>query len=453
METSRSTCSLPSGDLPRMTLGKQLPWGTALFALFLALVAFLKSSAAGPSSTQGNVLLTVSLGAGTALAVSTFPAGTLHTFLGLYLALEVLAVNSMVGYSTLTYLSLVIAGLLACCIGQFHKSSIALPGIPWLLCLAVVVFLQFIRSASMRDAFPVLCDEIAFTLVLWSFSQIPRTDIGKATAAFIVGTCGAGLAFLFLSPLTGSRLGFDLGFNSNELGNVVGAALLLLASSLSFRRQRVMFWGIAGILGVLLVLSESRTSTYACFGGIVLFLFLRRKRWIAVSLALAAVALVLVSYWKQLDDDPFALAGRLASPVSLSFEESSAQRAKIWGFLLTQVSDHWKWGIGLRNVSEMTAEAGIGTTVASNNFFTGYQAHNLYLTLLLELGILGLVLLLGWQLRILSWGFRRPFDNALLICMMLYLMSEGFFQGVMPNFLSAFLLIAAWRVQSEPRTQ
>lgn len=450
MEASQSIRSA-STRLPQNYRGEELPWGTACLSLFLALAALQRLSAVGPSSTQANVLVTLSLLVCAALAVSAFPGGTLCAFLGLYLALKVLCVSSIVGYSTATYLSLVIATVLARRVGQICKSPIELPGTPWLLWLGVVVFFQFFRSPSLHDAFPVLCDEIVFTLVLWRLPRVPRMDIRAAAKAFIIGTCGAGLAFLLLSPTAVFRLGFDVGFNPNELGNVIGAALLLLTSGFFIRRQGVTFWGLAAILAVLLLRTESRTSIYACFGGIILFLFLRRKRRIAISLALAAVAFVLVSQVKQFDSDPFSLAGRLASPVSESFEDSGAQRAVIWGFLLTQIGNHWKWGAGLRSVPEMTAAAGIGVMETSGNTSIGYQSHNLYLTLLLELGLLGLVLMLGWQFKILIWGISRPFENALLISIMLYLMIQGFFEGSNLNFLSAFLLIAASRVQSEPR--
>jgi O-antigen ligase len=357
----------------------------------------------------------------------------------------------MVGYSTASYLAFVIAILLARYLKQARSES-ELPGTLWLLCLAVLVFLQFFRSASMRDSFPVLCDILSFTVVIWCFPRISRTDLQRAGSAFIIGTVGAGLAFLFVSPISAYRLGFELGFNPNELGYVIGAALLLLASGSVVRKEHFAFWWMVTALSVLLVLTQSRTSIYACFGAIVLFLFLRRKRLLAASLALAAVALLSVGYVRQVDD-PFSLTGRLASPISESFDESSAQRARIWGFLLTQVGSYWKWGAGLRNVSEITAEAGIGVIGPAGNVSIGYQSHNLYLTTLLELGVLGLCFLLAWQFGILYRGLRQSDSSALLIPMMLYVMIQGFFGGFFGgynlNFLSAFLLVAAYRVQSK----
>jgi O-antigen ligase len=371
----------------------------------------------------------------------------------LYLTLEVLGTSSIVGYRTATYLSLVVAALLAQRLGQIQKCTIDLPGTTWLLCLAAVIFAQSFRSASMRDAFPVLCDASAFTLVLWKLPGIPRSDIRKAASAFIIGTCGAGLAILAASPSTMFRLGFDLGFNPNELGNAVGAALLLLASGFYIRRQHFNFWWMAGALTILLLLTGSRTSIYTCFGGIILFLLLRKRRRIAAYLAMAVIILVLIGYTKQSDDDPFSLTGRVASPISQSFDESGAQRATIWAFLLTQVSTHWKWGAGLTNVSAVAEAAGMPVMDSSKKMFVGYQSHNVYLTVLLELGILGLLFLLVWQFKLIRSGFRRPYDNALLVPMMLYLMIQGFLQGFNLNFLTAFLLVAAYRVQSEPGLQ
>lgn len=452
MEASQNIHSV-APRLSGTTLNERLPWGAAFLSLFLAFVACQKLSAAGPSSTPGSLGLSFFLVACATVAVSLFPGGAFRTFLCLYLTLEILGTSSIVGYRTATYVSLVVAFLLARRLSQARKCTIELPGTSWLLCFAAAVFAQFFRSASMRDAFPVLCDAFAFTLVLWKLPGISRVDIREAANAFIMGTCGAGLAILVASPLPLSRLGFDLGFNPNELGNAVGAALLLLASGFFIRRQHFSFWWIAGALAVLLLLTGSRTSIYACFGGIILFMLLRKRRRIAAYMAVAAIALVFVGYTNQSDDDLFSPTGRVASPISLSFDESSAQRATIWAFLLTQVNTHWKWGAGLTNVSQIAEAAGMPVMDASNKTFIGYQTHNLYLTVVLELGILGLLFLLVWQFKLLYWGLRRPYDYALLITMMPYLIIQGFFQGVNLNILTAFLLVAAYRVQSEPKLQ
>jgi hypothetical protein len=444
MEASQSIDSLAS-RLPRNAVQERFPWGSAVLSFLITLVACLKLRAAGPSSEHGSLLLTVFMAGCAILALSVFPGKVLRAFVGLYLALEVLGVSSVIGYSTASYLGLVIAVMLARHLAWIDSSKIELPGTrPWLLCLAVLVFLQFFRSTSMRDSFPVLCDSLTFALVVWTFPRISGADLQGVTKAFVCGTLGAGLAFFVVSPLSAYRLGFDLGFNPNELGSVLGAALLLLASGFCIRKEHFSFWYIFAALAALLVLTQSRTSIYACFGGIVLFLVFRKKRLLAMSLALAAVALLLIGYVRQADD-PLSLTGRLASPVAESFDESSAQRAVIWGFLLTQVGSYWKWGAGLRNVSEMTASAGIGVAGPSHNVALGYQSHNLYLTVLLELGIFGLLFLLVWQFKVLYSAFQRSSSSALLIPMMLYVMLQGFFGGLNLNFMSAFLLVAAYR--------
>jgi O-antigen ligase len=450
METLPVVDSVFPGS-PRAALNERLPWAMVLVSFLLTLIACQQLNITGTPSEGGDVLRTLLLVGCAAIGFLLFPGRTLQTYLCSYLALRVLSVSSLVGYSTTSYIALTIAVLLIYRLNRAHKSPIELPGTPWLLCFAVLVCLQFFRSASMRDSFPVLSDEVVFTLVLWRFAQISKAEIRKAANALIVGTCAGGVAFLLVSKMDTYRLGWDLGFNPNELGNVIGAVLLLLVSGFFLRRQYFAYWGIVGSLAILLLLTGSRSSIYACFLGIILFLFLRKMRRTAVTVAFVAIAIVAMGYSSQLDYDPSSMTGRLASPISLSFDESSAQRATIWAFLLTQVGAHWKWGAGLGNVS-VVAEAA-GAPVIENNVFVGFQSHNLYLTVLLELGILGLLLLLGWQLKTLYWAFTRPLENALLIAMMLYLTILGFFEGSNLNFLSAFLLIAAYRVQSEPRIQ
>lgn len=446
MESPQNIASSFS-SLPGQSFMGRLPWGTSLIALLLAFMACEKLKLDGPSSAVGNILVTILVVVCASLAVSLFPLAALRAFVCLYLALRALGVSSILGYYTVAYVSLVLAVLLAFFLDEGNKSRLELPGTTWLLCLGALVFVQFFRAVSMRDAFPVLCEQGAFTLVVWKFLRISRTDLRDVAIAFVMGTCWAGLAFLLTSPLDGYRLGFDLGFNPNELGNIVGAALLLLGSGFLMRERGINLWFMIVILSTLLVLTGSRTSIYACVGGIILSFLLRRRRGAAVFLVIAILAGFLIISKGPSDDDPFSLTSRLLSPVSQSFDESGAQRAAIWGFLLNQVGNYWKVGAGLANVSEVVISAGVGRAETANIAFIGYQTHNLYLTVVLELGILGFFFLLAWQFRILYWAVRRSFDNALLIPMMLYLIIQGFLQGSNLNFFSGFLLVAACSVQ------
>jgi O-antigen ligase len=446
MESSQNIASsFPS--LSRHSLVGPLPWGTSLISLFLAFIACEKLKLDGPSSAVGNISVTIFVVVCASLTVSLFPSAALRAFVCLYLALRALGVSSILGYYTVAYVSLVLAVLLVCRLDDTNKSKLELPGTTWLLCLGALVFLQFFRAVSMRDAFPILCEQGAFTLVVWKFLRISRADLRDAAIAFVMGTCWAGLAFLLTSPLGGYRLGFDLGFNPNEFGNIVGAALLLLGSGFLMRERRFSLWFMIVVLSILLVLTGSRTSFYACLGGIVLSFLLRRRRSAAIFLSIAILAAFLVISRGPADDDPFSLTGRLLSPVSQSFDESGAQRAAIWAFLLDQVGEYWKVGAGLSNVSEVVISAGVGRSETANIAVIGYQTHNLYFTVILELGVLGLFFLLAWQFRILYCGFRRSFDNSLLVPMMLYLIIQGFLQGSNLNFFSGFLLVAACSVQ------
>jgi len=426
-----------------------LPWKTALLAFVVTGFVCFKVTVLGSSPDQPNILLTFSLIVCAALAVARYPGTTLRTLLCFYLMLEILAVVGLVGYSTVSYATLIITVLLARILSRHYDSSASFPGTRLQLCLCAVIVLQFLRSVSMRDALPTLCDALAFALVLWKFPRIPRSDIHLIVNAFIIGTCATASAFLLTSSLSEYRLG-DVIFNPNELGNVVGAALLLLISGLFIGPRRPMFWGCAPLLGGVLLLTGSRSSIYACFIGIVLFLFLRRRQFTAISLLLLALVLLRVASVNQFGADGSSVAERLASPVSQSFDESSAQRAKIWGFLLGQVSAYWKWGVGLTNMPLIADAAGIESLATTNGLSVGYQSHNVYLTVLLELGILGLALLVAWQMKVIWWGFRKSLDSPLLVPMMLYLIIQGFFQGMNLKFFSALLLVVCYRTQCAP---
>jgi O-antigen ligase len=422
-----------------------LPWGTLIATAGLTLFTCAKITQSGAFFTTVNLLSTFLFLIAAIIGVVFWPLQTTRTFFCLYLGLRLFSITGLLGYETSIYTSLVIAVVLSWYVQSQRKSVAGLPGTGLVLGLAALVTLQFFRATSFRGALPILCDVIAFALVIWKFQAIPERIFRICIEGFIAGVLAAGLILFLRSSEPETRLGSEFGFNPNDLGSLVGAALLFATSGYFFNNKRWLLRCAVPLLLVLLVATGSRTSIFAYFACAGIFLALKRARVFLVLLLCGSIVLGYLTYRGVLDTDPESLGGRLASPFSESFEDSGAHRAVIWAFLLTQVPHYWKGGVGLRNIENLTEEYGIiSVQDAINNVRTGSQSHNIYLTSLLEFGILGLVLLLVWQGRVFAFVIKQRTQYSFLLAVMLYFLIQGFFQGLNLNFVFGFLLVAAF---------
>lgn len=438
----------PSLDKPynRVRIA-DLPWGTLIASVSLTLFACTRINQWGTFFTNANLFSTFSVLIAATIGSLLWPWQTTRTFFCLYLGLRLFSVTGLLGYDTATYLSLVIAAVLPRHVQSARKPVPKLPGTALVLGLAALVTLQFFRATNLPGALPILCDVIAFALVIWKFPAISEQVFRVCIEGFITGVLAAGLILVLQSSEPESRLGFEFGFNPNDLGSLVGAALLFAVSGYFFNKKRWLLWGVVPLLLLLLLATESRTSIFASCACVGIVLALRKPRVFWVLLLCGSIVLGYLTYRKMLDPDPESLSGRLASPFSESFEASGAHRAVIWGFLLTQASQYWKWGMGLKNVENLTEEVGIISVAdAINNMRIGLQSHNIYLTSLLEFGILGLILLVAWQATIFVFSIKRRAKYPLLLAAMLYFSIQGFFQGLNLNFVCGLLLVGAYVV-------
>jgi hypothetical protein len=426
-----------------------LPWGTLVVSIVLTLYTCAAIGQWGSFFRTLNEFLTASVLIAATAGVVFYPWQTVRIFLCLYLALRLLTMTGLIGYATASYIALVITLGLARKLHSIRKSIPEFPGTGLMLAFAALVTLQFFRATSPHDALPILCDVIAFAVAIWKFGAIPEQSLRKCVEGFILGVLAAGLILFLYSSQPESRLGSEFGFNPNDLGYLAGAALLFAISCACFKRRRWLLWSAIPLLVVLLVASQSRTSVFACATCVGVFVAVRKRRVFLALLLCGSIVLGYFTYHGTADGDPESLSGRLASPFTESFEDSGAHRAVIWGFLLTQVPNYWKLGLGLRNVNHLTEEYGlIPITDALSNRVVGYQSHNMYLTALLEFGILGLILLVAWQARVLVFVVKEPSRYSLLLAALLYFLIQGFFEGLNLDFVSGFLLAAAYSIGS-----
>jgi O-antigen ligase len=242
---------------------------------------------------------------------------------------------------------------------------------------------------------------IAIALSAWLIALI---QIGFVISEGVpIGAMATPGARSFYSPI---------GIHANDLGrlHLYAVALLLFVWAEAKRPGLRLFLLLTlGVLGLALLLTFSRASIAGA--ALVGALFLMWK-FNAKTLSLALIGLMLVAL----------LAGDvLYSRVTLGFDESAdavtAGRIEyIWLPLLPELAKSPLWGNGLSSV--LWSFPMLNGAMAAVG-----HSHNAFLEALLDMGIIGLTLLLAYYVHV--WrGFRALGSNAWLTPEM-----RGLFQG------------------------
>lgn len=181
--------------------------------------------------------------------------------------------------------------------------------------------------------------------------------------------------------------------NPNVFGEYLIIAIMLCIAAFAYTdRKRYK----AAFLVILVCLAASMVFTYSrgCWVGIIIavaiFLFLENKKlfWAAVALGIVSIFFL-----------PDSIINRFASIGNMS-DSSTSYRVYIWEGTLNMLKDFWISGIGLgtdafNEVYPMYAYSSISAP----------HPHNLYLLVLTETGVLGLIALVG----VIIAYFRKMF--------------------------------------------
>ncbi|MEU5908110.1 O-antigen ligase family protein [Micromonospora sp. NPDC047467] len=235
-----------------------------------------------------------------------------------------------------------------------------------------------------------------------------------AVAATVVGLVHAALALIGTPMLAEENpaLAESLSsLNHNAWGPMLLLALAVLLSRLrpdASRAARAVT--LAGIIAVTVsvVLSYSR-STY--IGGALLLLcfVIRRRR--AVALALTGMVVVLTVGVTGVQLVPEKVAERIAyTTVDGRLDSSSSVRLDLWRSALRMAADHPLAGVGFQNFRAHLPEyfqpevtvAAVDVQLDSLN-----HAHNTYLTVLTQTGLVGVLLVGGLLLIVIRQTRRR----------------------------------------------
>ena len=224
---------------------------------------------------------------------------------------------------------------------------------------------------------------------------------------------------------TGGRAFFSsLGMHANDLGRLYAIAYALLLFTWGETKDRALktlLLVTMGVLTVALLLTFSRGAFigFAMINGLFL-LWKFNARTAALALLVLAIGALLL---------PGAVVGRMMLGFDGGGDVNAVSAGRIDGIWLPLLPELWRspiWGNGLDSV--MWSDAAWAGTI----LLVGHP-HNAYLQALLDMGVLGLGLLLAYFVHV--WrGFRSLGSNAYLSPAM-----RGFFQGATAGLL-CFLL-------------
>jgi O-antigen ligase len=188
------------------------------------------------------------------------------------------------------------------------------------------------------------------------------------------------------------------GMHANEFGLLLALAcgpLLFVATATT---RRVWRWGLAGVLALVfgaLVLTFSRGALLACL--VMLAGFLWHHRRLKTMLATAALALVALVAAPDALQERFGAglrAGALSDTSRAEHDELTAGRVHGWTLLAPEVLESPWIGRGLGSTQWSAAVAA--------GLYRANHPHNIYLEVLMDLGLLGLAAM-AWA----WWHFLR----------------------------------------------
>lgn len=209
-----------------------------------------------------------------------------------------------------------------------------------------------------------------------------------------VATSGASLVAMAQPDERNEHLA-SLGFHSNEFGTMLAVTYALLLGTrqgITSRHVKTALTITLGLAAVALVLTFSR-GAYAAFAVTNMLFFMRAKP----SRKGALVAIVLLLWFAA----PAAIFSRAQYALdSKDVNEISAGRIdSIWVPLLPDISHNWLFGQGLHSIMWTEAQR-------LQQIFPVSLAHNAYLDLMLDMGVVGALPILAWYAYL--WrGFLR----------------------------------------------
>jgi O-antigen ligase len=221
--------------------------------------------------------------------------------------------------------------------------------------------------------------------------------IGLIQIGFVIAE---GPSLATLASASERRFYSPIGTHANDLGrlHLFAFALLLFVWAETKRPGMRLFLLLTlGMLGIALLLTFSRA---AIAGAVVVGALFLMWKFNAKTLSLAIIAVMLAALFG---------ADALYSRLTLGFDEGADAVSRgriegIWLPLLPELAKSPLWGDGLR--ATLWSFPMVNEAMAHTN-----HPHNAYLEVLLDMGIIGLVLLMAYYVHVWK-GFRTLGSNA-----------------------------------------
>jgi O-antigen ligase len=252
-----------------------------------------------------------------------------------------------------------------------------------------------------------------FFLFLVAVSFRPsRKELLWVCALTVVGgvlAASAGYVFGLDEEATGKRarariaIGDETGKNPNTLGRVLVLPLAIaIAGSIGLRRslQRAIAMGCVALIGVGIYISMSRAAVLAMVVVIAVLLYRLRARWqiVGAMVVLLALATVMPAQF-------YERTGALAT----GEDTTGSGRTEIWQIGLRGVEQFGLFGAGLNNFHQVYKLHVISPK--------GVGAHNTFLMVWVDLGIIGLILMLAalGSHFVAAWRARKTGQGGVVL--------------------------------------
>ena len=260
-----------------------------------------------------------------------------------------------------------------------------------------------------------------------------------------------GVVGVFLLPLVmghsasvgilgGKRIHTSFGLlDLNALGTVVAGCSVALLGLLVGGESRRRFLHVAAVILLLLVLVYTRSrGAWLGFGVAFIYLMIRGKSF-RLTIAGAGAGLAVLA------SDVLRKALSMRMQATSVYDPSLAGRLALWNIAWRTAKHNWLLGVGWENFRLLKPMYGFPTSVFH---WTDYNAHNLYLEVLADLGFVGLALLLVALIGVVArtdqlardrtrpgWSLALAL-NAALICFAVH--------GLLDCLTDTFALLGIW---------
>lgn len=311
---------------------------------------------------------------------------------------------------------------------------------------------------------------LLLTLVLLSVSEISDDELRFLRKAVLVGASivSAAAVIVYVSELTtldwdvsqglprmsgdlpyGDWINLDIFSAGDWVNPNTLTASLFLPIALSMAGSGSVAGRASNVLALaVMLLAVLAAQSRAGIVAIVLMLLILAYRFKARMLGVVVVVgILVVTAWDLL----LGLVARFSAEALLTGEG----RTFIWGYALDALSEFWLSGSGIGTFTSISAELGLG----AGRYATA-DAHNVYVQIAVELGVLGMLLfLVAMAVLIASLGrvsgrSETPFPPLCLQATLIGLLVYGAFHGLMRQKffwlvigLSTVILVRAPRAQ------